>query len=154
MKPSLIELGYLGFEVSDLPRWERFAADVLGTGVSPGPQGTRWLRLDDAPARIILSHGSADDCVFTGWKVATVADVDAFAAHLQTQGLTSRYGSDDELAVRHAARMLHFQDPEGNRHEVYAAASTTAPPPRSRTSRCVRLRAPTSSRVCSRPARS
>ena len=33
------ELGYLGFEVSDMPRWQRFASEVMGVGVSAGPQG-------------------------------------------------------------------------------------------------------------------
>ena len=53
------ELGYLGFEVSDMPRWERFAREVLGVGVSRGPQDTLRLRLDAAPARFILRQGGA-----------------------------------------------------------------------------------------------
>ena len=125
MSASIIELGYLGFEVSDLLRWERFAAEVLGVGVRPGPQGTRLLRLDAAPARFILAEGQADDFSFAGWKVGSTADVDAFAAHLEVLGLKGTYASDDELAVRNATRMLHFKDPEDNRHEVYAEAASS-----------------------------
>ncbi len=125
MSASIIELGYLGFEVSDLPRWERFAAEVLGAGVQAGPGGTRLLRLDNAPARFILSEGDSDDFAFAGWRVASPADVDAFAKRLALQGLNSSEGSDEELSVRHASRMLHFKDPEGNRHEVYAAAPSS-----------------------------
>jgi 2,3-dihydroxybiphenyl 1,2-dioxygenase len=85
------------------------------------------LRLDAAPARLILIQGQADDVSFAGWKVDSAAAVDAFAAHLETQGLKGLYGSADELAVRHATRMLHFADPEGNRHEVYAEAPSAGP---------------------------
>ena len=35
MTTPLTELGYLGFEVSNLARWEAFASDVLGFGVLP-----------------------------------------------------------------------------------------------------------------------
>lgn len=127
MIPTIIELGYLGFEVSDMARWERFAAEVIGLGVSHGPQGTRRLRMDDAPARFILQQGPADDFAFAGWKVGSAAEVDAFARHLDAEGVAATWAADEELAVRHAARMLHFTDPQGNRHEVYAAAPATAP---------------------------
>jgi len=127
MTPSINELGYLGFEVSDMPRWERFATEVLGLGVSTGPQGTRLLRMDAAPARFILSQGPADDFAFAGWKIGSAAEVDAFARHLDAQGVDATWGTDDELAVRHATRMVHFNDPEGNRHEVYAEAQSPLP---------------------------
>ena len=52
MIPSIQELGYLGFEVSNLPRWERFATEVMGLGVSSGPQNTRRLRMDAAWLRL------------------------------------------------------------------------------------------------------
>lgn len=116
------ELGYLGFEVTDLPRWERFAAEVMGVGVFDGPLGTRRLRLDAAPARFILQQGPANDLAYAGWKVAEVDDVQAFAGHLARLGIAAAWATEDELNVRHAASMLHFTDPEGNRHEVYAAA--------------------------------
>ena len=131
MTLSIHELGYLGFEVSDMPRWERFAAEVMGVGVRSGPQNTRRLRMDAAPARFILSQGPANDFAFAGWKLASAAEVDAFAQHLESLGLKGAWGSDDELAVRQAERMLHFSDPEGNRHEVYVEAPSQDEPFRS-----------------------
>jgi 2,3-dihydroxybiphenyl 1,2-dioxygenase len=131
MTIAIQELGYLGFEVSDIPRWERFATQVLGLCISAGPRGTRLLRMDEAPARFILSEGASNDFAFAGWKLASAAAVDAFAGQLQARGLKGTWGSDAELAVRHAERMLHFTDPEGNRHEVYAAAPVAQAPYRS-----------------------
>jgi biphenyl-2,3-diol 1,2-dioxygenase len=128
LQPSIIELGYLGFEVSDLPRWERFAAEVLGVGVSAGPQGTRLLRIDAAPARFILTPGPANDLAFAGWKLASAADLDAFARHLDRQGVQAAWAGPEELAVRQASGMLHFLDPEGNRHEVYVPAPASLQP--------------------------
>lgn len=121
------ELGYLGFEVSDMQRWERFASEVMGVGVSAGPRDSVRLRIDAAAARLILLPGSSDDLAFTGWKVAAVEDVDAFALHLQQQGVAYAWAKEEELGLRDALQMLHFSDPEGNRHEVYAAAPVVAP---------------------------
>lgn len=119
MTPSIQELGYLGFEVSDPLRWERFAAEVLGVGVFRGEHNTRRLRMDSAPARFILHEGGADDLTYAGWRLRSAAEMDAFAVHLDRLGIKSTRGTENELAVRQAEQMLHFQDPEGNRHEVY-----------------------------------
>ena len=128
MSPSIVELGYLGFEVSNMPRWETFAREVLGLGVHAGPSNTRLLRMDTAPARFVLHDGPANDFAYAGWKVASAADLDAFAAHLTALGLPFTWARDAETEVRHAERMLHFADPEGNRHELYIERPTTLPP--------------------------
>lgn len=122
MTQIIRELGYLGFEVSDMPRWERFATEVLGVGVFAGPSNTLRLRTDAKPARFILSEGPANDVAYSGWRVDSAADLEAFSAHLRQQSIAYAWASDDELAVRHAERMLHFTDPVGNRHEAYVAA--------------------------------
>jgi biphenyl-2,3-diol 1,2-dioxygenase len=124
MTELITELGYLGFEVSDLARWDHFAANVLGLGLQPGPAGTggkatRLLRMDEARYRFILTEGPADDCAFAGWRAADAPAVDAFGQRLRSLGLKWTWGSDEELALRGVQCMLHFQDPEGNRHEVY-----------------------------------
>ena len=125
----ITELGYMGFEVSDLPLWDRFAADVLGLGVQAGPRaGTRWLRMDEAPHRFILTEGPADDCAFAGWRVPDVAALEAFGQHLQGQGVSWAWASDDELGLRAVHRMLHFKDPVGNRHEVFCGTTMASTP--------------------------
>lgn len=128
MNVSIIELGYLGFEVSDLPRWERFATEVLGLDVSTGPGNTRLLRMDAAPARFILAQGVANDLAYAGWRVGSSAEVNAFVRHLAGQGVHATLGTPEELSTRHVVSMAHFTDPDGNRHEIYAADSPSLPP--------------------------
>jgi 2,3-dihydroxybiphenyl 1,2-dioxygenase len=114
------ELGYLGLEVRDLTRWERFAADVLGLMVVPGPRpDTRWLRMDEHAYRFILSEGSADDCIFAGWKTRDAAALDEFSRHLDARGVQWSWGTEQQIAERQVERMLWLTDPAGNRHEVY-----------------------------------
>ena len=120
MQHLLSELGYMGLEVSDLSRWQLFANDVLGLSATPGPlPKTCWLRMDEYRYRFILREGPADDCIFVGWKTANPAAVEAFGKHLDTHGVEWQWGSAEELKLRSVQRMLHFQDPAGNRHEAY-----------------------------------
>lgn len=128
MTPSILELGYLGFEVSDRDRWKRFASEVIGADVADGPRNTTRLKIDDAPARFILSEGPANDLSFAGWRVDSASDVDAFAKHLKQHGVDHHWASDDDLEVRSAFRAVQFRDPEGNCHEVYAAQPNVAAP--------------------------
>jgi biphenyl-2,3-diol 1,2-dioxygenase len=128
MTPAIQELGYLGFEVSDMPRWERFAIEVMGLGAVRGPGNSLRLRMDSEPARLILSEGPSNDFAFAGWKLASDVEVDAFAKHLDNLGLKGLRGNSEELALRHATSMVHFSDPQGNRHEVYAVEPGTSSP--------------------------
>lgn len=120
MQKLIRELAYLGFEVVDVAGWERFAADVLGLTASRGPApGSRLLRMDARLYRILLLEGAQDDCAFAGWSVADAQALEAFARHLDEQNVTWKWATDAELGLRCIPAMLHFQDPEGNRHEVF-----------------------------------
>lgn len=118
------ELGYLGFEVANMSRWEAFAATDLGLEVLHAPiqaegKASRLLRMDDKAYRFILTEGPADDYAFAGWRVANEAAVRAFGEHLTALGIPWTAGSATELALRQSTAMIHFRDPAGNRHEVY-----------------------------------
>jgi 2,3-dihydroxybiphenyl 1,2-dioxygenase len=120
----VLELGYLGLEVSDMQHWRRFASDVLGLTTEDGPpdnsgQPSTRLRMDQAPARILLLNGSADDCAFAGWRLQDVAAIKTFCTKLERLGLSWQQGLPQELSLRGVAAMVHFADPGGNRHEVY-----------------------------------
>lgn len=130
MSVSVHELGYLGFEVSDLSAWERFASGVLGLEVLEAPKcddgkARRQLRVDDAVQRFILTEGPADDCAFAGWSVDDVAK---FGTKLDALGVEWSSASGQELALRGVDAMLYFRDPDGNRHEVFSGQrkATTA----------------------------
>jgi len=122
MSQLITELGYLGFEVSDLKRWDQFASEVMGLAVSAGPRAnTRWLRMDEQRCRFILTEGAADDLAFAGWRVPSVVAVEAFGQHLDKLGIAWVWGSDEECALRAVQGMIHFADPTGSRHEVFCA---------------------------------
>jgi len=67
---SVTQLGYLGIGVSDLARWEQFAANVLGLEVNGADaDGSIFLRMDEYHHRFILRPGGEDDLAFVGWEV-------------------------------------------------------------------------------------
>ncbi len=130
MSVSVHELGYLGFEVSDLPAWERFASDVLGLEVVDPPKSDdekarRLLRMDDAAQRFILIEGPVDDCAFAGWGVDDVAE---FGRKLDALGVEWSNASAQELSLRGVDAMLYFRDPDGNRHEVFRGQKKASKP--------------------------
>lgn len=120
----VLELGYLGLEVSDMARWRRFASEVLGLVGEDGPadangQPSTRLRMDEAPARLLLLSGPADDCAFAGWRLPDANALLAFCAKLDRLGLPWHAATPQELRLRDVTAMAHFCDPDGNRHEVY-----------------------------------
>ncbi len=130
---AVLELGYLGLEVSDMPRWRRFAAEVLGMSVENGLADERGhastrLRMDQAPARLFLVNGDADDCAFAGWRLSDESALARFCAKLDRLQLTWQAASPAELQLRSISAMVHFCDPAGNRHEVYCGQSPASTP--------------------------
>jgi 2,3-dihydroxybiphenyl 1,2-dioxygenase len=126
---SVRQLGYLGFEVSDLPRWERFAVDLLGLEPARrGDDGSLALRLDQNEQRIVLHPGPADDLKYLGFEVANDAELEALGARLVRAGFAVSEGKAETAAARRVTRLLELADPTGIPVELYVGAALAREP--------------------------
>lgn len=122
-------LGYAGFEVSDLDRWELFATEVLGMQVARKEGGRSIsLRMDNHEQRLVLTKGAADDVAFFGWEVNTEAELDALADRIAAAGIGITRGDAAEAQERRVEKLYHCQDPDGNRVELYFGPKLTNVP--------------------------
>jgi 2,3-dihydroxybiphenyl 1,2-dioxygenase len=106
-------LGYVGFEVSDIEAWTRFAVDLLGLQAVARPDGAVDLRMDAYATRIRLIPGPADDIAYAGWEVRDDDALRALAERLASVGVTCAQATREEAADRHVEDFIRFTDPEG-----------------------------------------
>jgi 2,3-dihydroxybiphenyl 1,2-dioxygenase len=129
---SVNQLGYVGFEVADVERWEHFACDVLGLeSTGRRADGSLVLRMDDYAQRIVLHRGAADDLAYAGWELREVAELEALVERLRTAGKIVREGSREEASVRAVDRLFVAEDPSGSRVELYCGPTIADRPMRS-----------------------
>lgn len=112
-------LGYVGIEVSDLASWRHFAADILGLQPVERSDGSLDLRMDNYASRFRLHKGPSDDLAYIGWEVPDAAALDGLAERLSAAGHAVRNGDADLASERRVARLIQFEDPEGNAHEAF-----------------------------------
>ncbi|WP_321951259.1 VOC family protein [Paraburkholderia bannensis] len=116
---ELSSLGYVVFSVSDLARWEGFAADILGLMPGRRSPGMLGLRMDELAQRILLVEGHDDDLAAAGWQFDTRDDLNAYVEKLAARGIAVREG-DSELAESRQAECLYVcDDPNGFTHEFF-----------------------------------
>jgi 2,3-dihydroxybiphenyl 1,2-dioxygenase len=126
---AIAQLGYLGFEVSDLAAWERFATEVLGLGVvARASDGGFALRMDGHQQRFWIRPGPADDLAFVGWEVADGATLDGLVARLRERGCDVVEASTDEACRRGVARLVKLTDPDGLCLELHCTPSLASEP--------------------------
>jgi 2,3-dihydroxybiphenyl 1,2-dioxygenase len=106
-------LGYVGFQVSDIDAWRRFAVDILGLQPAARPDGSIDLRMDAYATRIRLIPGPQDDIAYAGWEVRDAAALDLVVDRLAAAGVTALRASRAEAADRFVQDMVRFTDPEG-----------------------------------------
>ena len=125
--PGVTQLGYLGFEVSNLGAWETFAADVLGLGiVDRRDDGGFSLRMDGYRQRFFITGGDADDVSVIGWEVADAAALDELAARIEAARLAVTGASAAQAAARNVTDLVEFLDPSGIPSELYYGPLPTA----------------------------
>ena len=123
------QLGYMGFEVSDLKAWESFATRILGMTVAQRhSDGGFNLRIDDNKQRFFVVPGPADDLAFVGLGVAGPEDLAKVQARLEAVGMAVTPGSAEEVKNRHVDGMSWFLEPGGVRFELYYGGQTAGEP--------------------------
>ena len=117
-------LGYIGVSCTDPTRWADYGSKVLGMmdvsdKFNSEQEGSVYLKMDDRPYRIIVEKSKQDRFAFCGWELA---GPDAFAAAVQSleqANITCEHASEALIAIRRVQQLVSFNDPEGNRHELY-----------------------------------
>ena len=117
---SVSQLGYWGFEVSDLAAWESFATEALGLGVAErDEQGGLRLRMDEYEWRVALEPGPADDLVYAGWEVADDRTLGELGERLAAAGVHVDQGKPELREQRRVQGLLVCEDPAGIATELY-----------------------------------
>jgi 3,4-dihydroxy-9,10-secoandrosta-1,3,5(10)-triene-9,17-dione 4,5-dioxygenase len=117
-------LGYLRIEATDMAKWREYGLKVLGMVEGKGADpNALYLRMDDFPARLVISPGEADRLVVSGWETANAGDLDEVRRSLEEHGVAYKEGSAEELADRRVDELIRFDDPSGNTLEVFHGAA-------------------------------
>jgi 2,3-dihydroxybiphenyl 1,2-dioxygenase len=122
-------LGYLGFEVSDVPAWERFLVDMLGLAIAERCEdGSVAFRMDAQARRITVHPGQRDDLAYAGFEVGDVAALRGLATTLSRAGFAT---ADLDAATARARRVqggFAVADPNGARVEGFHGPDGAAAP--------------------------
>jgi 3,4-dihydroxy-9,10-secoandrosta-1,3,5(10)-triene-9,17-dione 4,5-dioxygenase len=117
-------LGYLRIESADVGAWREFGVRALGMVEGRGPEpDSLYLRMDDFPARLVITAGERERLLASGWEVPADRDLDDVGRALEEAGVAVKSGTAAELAERRVARLLRFDDPAGNALEVFCGAA-------------------------------
>lgn len=118
------ELAHIALHCADLARMERFYRDILGYSVvwRPDPDNCYLSRGRDSLALHTASIvGDETRLDHFGLVLADPASVDAWADHVQAQGVVL----DSELRThRDGTRSFYIRDPEGNRIQFLCLGPT------------------------------
>jgi 2,3-dihydroxybiphenyl 1,2-dioxygenase len=121
-------LGYVGVRAKDLGDWASYGSALLGLQPIDKSRSTLAFRMDDRQQRIIVDADGGEGIGFFGWEVSDAAALDALAAHLEQNGVKVARGSRALADERHVKDLIVFNDPLGNRLEIFHGAETTSEP--------------------------
>ena len=94
---TIHSLGYLGVITQDLEAWRAFGTDVLGlqdVSNSDTEAKSVSLKMDDAPWRLLIESGDADQLALCGWEVVSEAALHALSEKLTEAGTAWSWASD------------------------------------------------------------
>ena len=121
-------LGYVGIAADKLEDWSAFATGLLGMQVIERGNSGIALRMDDRKQRLLVDRDSRNGCNFFGWEVADAGALDAYAAHLESHGVAVIREPRAVADRRCVADLISFDDPMGNRLEVFHGAALADAP--------------------------
>ena len=128
-------LGYIGVRAKNLGDWASYGADLLGLQRVDQSRSSLAFRMDDRKQRIVVHADGGEGIGFFGWEAADANALDAFAAHLENNGIAVVRGARVLADERRVADLVVLRDPVGNRLEVFYGAQSAAEP--FRPGRCI-----------------
>ena len=112
-------LGYLGIRSDRLDDWSDFAGRLLGMQQIDRAGRAMAFRMDDRKQRLVVSNEPGDTLAFMGWEVDHRDDLETYAARLEKAGHRVERATKDLADRRFVEDMILFDDPDGNRNELF-----------------------------------
>jgi 2,3-dihydroxybiphenyl 1,2-dioxygenase len=111
-------LGYVGVLATDPGEWRDFATGLLGMQAQATGAGVA-LRMDDKAHRLLVHPSDRNGAAYFGWEVQDATELDVAADHLEAHGVRVHRTQPAETEIRRVADLLWFEDPLGNRIELF-----------------------------------
>jgi 3,4-dihydroxy-9,10-secoandrosta-1,3,5(10)-triene-9,17-dione 4,5-dioxygenase len=113
-------LGYLRIGTEDLEGWRQFAGKFLGLMEMDGEEsGPLRFRMDDFPPRLVVSAAPAAQVEAIGFEVLSREELDELVAAVQETGTKVTTLEWPECSDRRITGGVRFDDPGGNRLELF-----------------------------------
>ncbi len=125
---SIEGLGYVGVRAKSLEDWSGFGTNFLGMQLVDKSAKTLALRMDDRRQRVVVTEDGGEGVGFFGWEVPDAAALDALAARLEKASVQVARGSRALAQERRVKDLIVFNDPLGNRLEIFHGPETTSEP--------------------------
>src|SRR5580765_1105554 len=122
---ALDSLGYFGVRTRNLDDWSSFGERFLGLQLVDRSRRSLTFRMDDRRQRLVVHEDEANGgerAAFMGWEVANARALDALAASLESQGVRLTRAPRATAEERRVVDLITFEDPIGNRLEVFHGA--------------------------------
>ncbi len=116
---AISALGYLGIRSDRLDDWSDFAGSLLGMQQIDRAGQSLVFRMDDRKQRLVVSNEPGDTLAFMGWEVDTQDDLQTYAARLDEADIVVAPGSRELADRRFVSELIVFEDPAGNRIELF-----------------------------------
>src|ERR1700704_6041347 len=121
-------LSYVRARAKDLGDWASFGSGLLGLQRVDKSRSTIAFRMDDRKQRIIVHADGGEGIDVFGWEVADAAALDALAARLEAAGNKVARGARALADERLVKDLIVFNDPLGNRGEIFHGAQVASDP--------------------------
>jgi 2,3-dihydroxybiphenyl 1,2-dioxygenase len=121
-------LGYIGVRAKEVEDWASYGEKLLGLQRIDKSRSSLAFRMDDRKQRLVVDADGGQGIGFFGWEVADAAALDAIAARIEAAGTKVARGSRSLAGERHVADLIVFNDPAGNRLEVFYGGEAAADP--------------------------
>lgn len=116
----VLQLGYVGFGISDANVWHALATNILGMQVVAGDdKATSYLRMDEYHHRVELRINGNDDLEFVGWEAPDSGTLRRVVQQLEDGGVMVTQGTCDEADDGRVVDLFKCVDPNGIGAEIF-----------------------------------
>ena len=116
---ALSSLGYIGIHSSYTDEWAKFANTILGMQQVDTSRAMQSFRMDSHQQRLVVTKDKHEGLAFMGWEVASRSALETIADTLSNAGIEVTLEGTALADQRQVAQLISFNDPEGNRNEVF-----------------------------------